>query len=57
MEGLNFQQLVQQAVARSSDVQAQENYDNVTRLDTFSTDVSLDTGVMTLADMQGVHRC
>lgn len=53
MEGLNFQQLVQQAVARSSDVQAQENYDNVTRLDTFSTDVSLDTGVMTLADMQG----
>jgi AsmA protein len=44
MEGLNFQQLVQQAVARSSDVQAQENYDNVTRLDTFSTDVSLDSG-------------
>lgn len=53
MEGLNFQQLVQQAVARSSDVQAQENYDNVTRLDTFSTDLSLDSGVMTLADMQG----
>jgi AsmA protein len=57
MEGLNFQQLVQQAVARSSDVQAQENYDNVTRLDTFSTDLTLDNGVMTLADMQGVHRC
>ncbi|MBV8874300.1 MAG: outer membrane assembly protein AsmA [Metakosakonia sp.] len=53
MEGLNFQQLVQQAVARSSDVQAQENYDNVTRLDTFSTELSLDSGVMTLADMQG----
>lgn len=53
MEGLNFQQLIQQAVARSSDVQVQENYDNATRLDTFRTELSLDSGTMTLADMQG----
>ncbi|CAI8736129.1 outer membrane assembly protein AsmA [Kosakonia quasisacchari] len=53
MEGLNFQQLVQQAVARSSDVQAQENYDNATRLDSFSSDVSLDKGLMTFNDIQG----
>ncbi|WOZ78969.1 outer membrane assembly protein AsmA [Kosakonia sacchari] len=53
MEGLNFQQLVQQAVARSSDVQAQENYDNATRLDSFTSDVSLDNGQMKFSDMQG----
>ena len=53
MEGLNFQQLIQQAVARSSDVDVQQNYDNVTRLDTFSTSLSLDNGVMTMSDMQG----
>ncbi|MDZ7324836.1 outer membrane assembly protein AsmA [Kosakonia sacchari] len=53
MEGLNFQQLVQQAVARSSDVQAQENYDNATRLDSFTSDVSLDNGQMKFSDIQG----
>lgn len=53
MEGLNFQQLIQQAVARSSDVQVQDNYDNATRLDIFRTELSLDSGTMTLADMQG----
>ncbi|NUL38613.1 outer membrane assembly protein AsmA [Kosakonia sacchari] len=53
MEGLNFQQLVQQAVARSSDVQAQENYDNATRLDSFTSNVSLDNGQMKFSDMQG----
>ena len=53
MEGLNFQQLVQQAVARSSDVQSQENYDNATRLDSFTSDVSLDKGQMKFSDMQG----
>lgn len=53
MEGLNFQQLVQQAVERSSDVKAQENYDSVTRLDSFSTDLTLDNGQLTLAAMQG----
>ncbi|KEP73061.1 hypothetical protein HR12_20325 [Microbacterium sp. SUBG005] len=44
MEGLNFQQLVQQAVERSSDVKAQENYDSATRLDSFSSDLTLDNG-------------
>ncbi len=53
MEGLNFQQLIQQAVARSSDVEVQQNYDNATRLDSFRTELSLDDGVMTMQDMQG----
>ncbi|MBS1205044.1 MAG: outer rane assembly protein AsmA [Proteobacteria bacterium] len=53
MEGLNFQQLVQQAVARSSDVHAKENFDNATRLDNFSAELSLDNGQMTFSDMQG----
>ncbi|ANI82255.1 outer membrane assembly protein AsmA [Kosakonia oryzae] len=53
MEGLNFQQLVQQAVARSSDVQAKDNFDSATRLDNFSAELSLDNGQMTFSDMQG----
>ncbi|PLL94432.1 outer membrane assembly protein AsmA, partial [Klebsiella michiganensis] len=52
-EGLNFQQLVQQAVERSTNVQAQENYDNATRLDSVSTEFTLDNGQVTLKDMQG----
>lgn len=52
-EGLNFQQLVQQAVARSTNVQAQENYDNATRLDSMSSDLLLDSGEVTLKSMQG----
>ena len=40
-EGLNFQQLVQQAVERSTNVQAQENYDNATRLDSMSSELKL----------------
>ncbi|QJT81565.1 outer membrane assembly protein AsmA [Kosakonia sp. MUSA4] len=53
MEGLNFQQLVQQAVARSSDVHAKDNFDSATRLDNFSAELSLDKGQMTFSDMQG----
>lgn len=53
MEGLNFQQLIQQAVARSSDVEVQQNYDNATRLDSFRTELALKDGMMTMADMQG----
>jgi len=53
MEGLNFQQLVQQAVERSSNVKVKENVDNATRLDSFVTDLSLDEGQVTLDDMQG----
>ena len=52
-EGLNFQQLVQQAVERSTNVQAQENYDNATRLDSMSSDLLLDSGEVTLKSMQG----
>lgn len=53
MEGLNFQQLVQQAVERSSDVKAQDNYDSATRLDSFTTDLTLDNGQLSLDGMQG----
>ncbi|MGF6421752.1 AsmA protein [Lelliottia sp. 489] len=53
MEGLNFQQLVQQAVERSSNVKAKENFDSATKLDTFTTDLTLDNGQLTLDDMQG----
>ncbi|EML2065838.1 outer membrane assembly protein AsmA [Enterobacter asburiae] len=53
MEGLNFQQLVQQAVERSSDVKVQDNYDSATRLDSFTTDLTLDNGQLTLDGMQG----
>ncbi|MEB6378375.1 outer membrane assembly protein AsmA [Leclercia adecarboxylata] len=53
MEGLNFQQLVQQAVERSSNVKVKENLDNATRLDSFVTDLSLNKGQLTLENMQG----
>lgn len=53
MEGLNFQQLIQQAVARSSDVKVEQDYDNSTRLDALSTDLELDHGTVTLSDLQG----
>ncbi|MDF7760007.1 outer membrane assembly protein AsmA [Kosakonia cowanii] len=53
MEGLNFQQLVQQAVSRSTDVQTQEKYDTATQLDSFSSDLALKAGQMTLSNMQG----
>lgn len=52
-EGLNFQQLVQQAVERSTNVRAQENYDNATRLDSVSTALELDNGQVTLRRLQG----
>lgn len=53
MEGLNFQQLVQQAIARSSDVQVQQNYDNATRLESFTADLLLENGQMSINKMQG----
>ncbi|EOL8876754.1 outer membrane assembly protein AsmA [Enterobacter mori] len=53
MEGLNFQQLVQQAVERSSNVKAQENYDSATRLDSFTSELTLDNGKLSLDEMQG----
>ncbi|MCZ4673843.1 outer membrane assembly protein AsmA [Citrobacter sedlakii] len=54
MDGMNFQQLVQQAVERSSgDVEAMRNYDNATRLDRFVTDLTLDHGKLGLNSMEG----
>ncbi|WP_368542503.1 outer membrane assembly protein AsmA [Enterobacter soli] len=53
MEGLNFQQLVQQAVERSSNVTAKENYDSATRLDNFVSDLALNNGTLTLDGMEG----
>ncbi len=54
LTGMNFQQLIQQAVERSNgDVKAQQNYDNVTMLDHFSTDVTLNNGLLTLNNMDG----
>lgn len=52
-EGLNFQQLVQQAVQRSTNVQAQENYDNATQLDSMSSELQLTHGQVTLKSLQG----
>lgn len=52
-EGLNFQQLVQQAVERSTDIKAKESYDNATRLDNLTTAFNLDRGKLSLNDMQG----
>ncbi|MBB1201510.1 outer membrane assembly protein AsmA [Enterobacteriaceae bacterium 89] len=52
-EGLNFQQLVQQAVERSTNVKAKENYDSATKLDEFTTTMTLDNGQMSLDDMAG----
>lgn len=52
-EGLNFQRLVQQAVERSINVQAQGSDDNATRLDTVSSEFALDNGLVTLTRMQG----
>ena len=52
-EGLNFQQLVQQAVERSTNVKAKESFDNATRLDDFSTAMTLDNGQMHLDKMSG----
>ncbi|MGU3523422.1 outer membrane assembly protein AsmA [Enterobacteriaceae bacterium C23F] len=52
-EGLNFQQLVQQAVERSTNVKAKENLDSATRLDEFSSNLTLDEGIMSLDEMSG----
>lgn len=52
-EGLNFQQLVQQAVERSTDIRAQENFDSATKLDSLAADINLDNGKMVLKNMSG----
>lgn len=52
-EGLNFQQLVQQAVERSTNVRAQENYESATRLDSLSGNMSLASGKVALESLSG----
>jgi len=52
-EGLNFQQLVQQAVERSTNVRAQESYENATRLDLLTSNMSLKNGKVTLENISG----
>lgn len=54
MDGMNFQQLVQQAVERSGgDVESLQSDENATRLDRFVTDLTLDHGKLTLNGMEG----
>ncbi|MEZ2576056.1 outer membrane assembly protein AsmA [Buttiauxella ferragutiae] len=54
MQGMNFQQLIQQAVTRSnSDVQAKQNFDNVTTLDTLTAQARLNNGDLELKKMEG----
>ncbi len=54
LQGMNFQQLIQQAVERSnSDVKAQQNYENATILDRFSAAATLDNGQLALEKMNG----
>ncbi|HKN02483.1 MAG TPA: outer membrane assembly protein AsmA [Buttiauxella sp.] len=54
MKGLNFQQLIQQAVTRSnSDVKIKENFDDATMLDSFSAQATLNNGELLFKDMEG----
>ena len=54
LQGMNFQQLIQQAVERSnSDVKAQQSYENVTILDHFTAAATLDKGQLHLEKMNG----
>lgn len=54
MQGMNFQQMVQQAVTRNrSDIKALKNYDDATTLSIFSAQANLDEGVLTLGNMAG----
>ncbi|VEB96331.1 putative assembly protein [Cedecea lapagei] len=54
LQGMNFQQLIQQAVSRNNEgVEGKQNVDNATELDHFSTSASLDNGLLTLENMAG----
>ncbi|SUX38650.1 putative assembly protein [Cedecea davisae] len=54
LQGMNFQQLIQQAVSRSnSGVDAQQSSENVTELNHFTTQASLDNGALALNNMVG----
>lgn len=54
LQGMNFQQLIQQAVERSnSDVKGQQNYENMTMLDNFAAATTLNNGQLDLKNMHG----
>lgn len=54
LEGMNFQQLIQQAVSRSTDgISILNNYDNTTALDSLSTQARLNNGNVTLNALSG----
>jgi AsmA protein len=54
MQGMNFQQLIQQAVTRSNgSVQGEQTYDTVTTLDSFAAQANLDNGELVLDKMEG----
>lgn len=54
MEGLNFQQLIQQTLARDGqDMSSQQNYDNATTLASFTARARLDRGQLQLDEMAG----
>ena len=52
-EGLNFQQLVQQAIERENDIDGQEEFENATRLDELTSQAALNNGILTLQAMNG----
>lgn len=52
-EGINFQQLIQQAIARNSDIEAGESDDNATRLDNLRGELKLASGELTLQNLTG----
>lgn len=54
LQGMNFQQLIQQAVSRNnSGVDAQQSGENVTELNHFTAQASLDNGELALNNMVG----
>ncbi|WP_202304632.1 outer membrane assembly protein AsmA [Dryocola clanedunensis] len=54
LQGMNFQQMIQQAVERSnSSIKAKQDYDNVTVLEHFSAAATLNNGELDLTNMLG----
>ena len=54
LNGINIQQLIQQAVARSSDkVQGLERYDHYSQIDTLKAEGKLADGTLTLTNLEG----
>lgn len=57
LQGMNFQQLIQQAVSRSANgVDLLENDDNATALDSLGASVRLDAGILQIQALSGESR-